>query len=220
MTTASYVAAGARLKANDPSGARFTDAMALRWINDGILQTVIKVPRAYPTRSTVTPTGTGIQTLSSLGVTNALQLIDLGCNVAVDGVTRGRRISRRSSAQMDSMNPMWRSEGGTEALHYVFDEQEPRQFELYPYLTGGRKVELVYSTRPAELTALSQTIPLGDQYLPALEAYVLFSYYSSATSTAYNPQLAGSFLTLFGNALGNNEEAVNRASVAATQRSN
>ncbi len=203
MTTLQYVVDGVRLKINDTAGARFTDARAIRWGNDAQLAIVTTLPLAGFTKAVVTPAATCRQTLEGLGLTDATQLLDLGCNVAADGVTIGNQITKRKRAEIADFNPAWQNTPGTAADHYVYDERDPTTFYLFPQIaSGGGKIEVEYAKRPALMTDLSNSLGVSDTYRQAMEAFLLYSHYSVVNGADFNPSLASAYAQMFQQLLG------------------
>jgi hypothetical protein len=203
MTTLQYIVDGARVKANDPTGIRITNTKAVRWGNDAQLAIVTTLPIAGFTRTLVTPGATCRQTLLALGLTDAIQLLDLGCNVAADGVTIGNQITKRKRAEIADFNPAWQNMPGTAADHYVYDERDPTTFYLFPQITsGGGKIEIEYAKKPTLLTAVGDNLTVGDAYQQAMETFILASHYGTVNGVDFNPQLAQTYMQMFYKLLG------------------
>lgn len=216
MTTLQYVVDGARLKANDPTGIRITNAKAIRWGNDAQLAIVTTLPIAGFTRAVVTPAATCRHTLENLGLTDGLQLLDLGCNVGADGVTIGSQITKRKRAEIADFNPTWQNTPGTSADHYVYDEREPAAFYLFPQITsGGGKIEVEYAKRPALMTDLADALTVSDTYRQALETFVLASYYGTPNGADFNPQWASALMQAFYQLLGVRPQNIAKNSASA-----
>ena len=58
--------------------------------------------------------------------------------------------------------------------YYLFDENDPLNFYVYPGVAGNAYVEMVYSQRPTDLANTSATIAVPDNYSNALIDYCLF----------------------------------------------
>jgi hypothetical protein len=180
---------------------RWESAEGLLWINDGQLEVVNHLPRAYTQSAIVTAEFGTRQTLSGLGLANGLQPIDVIHNLSATGGI-GSPVTKIKRAWMDENVPTWHLTAATETQHWMTDEEDPKAFYIYPYITGSGKYRLVYSATPADLTALTQAILLDDIYANALQYYVLFSFYSKDLTSIKSAQMAQMYYGLFTQSLG------------------
>ena len=104
---------------------------------------------------------------------------------------------------MDSENPDWHNATASNtADHYVFDEDAPTTFYLYPPQTGTPgHVEINYSNSPTDLGSLPATIDLPDIYMNPILDYVLYRAYSKDTEYAGNQQRSSAHYQAFQNTL-------------------
>ena len=104
---------------------------------------------------------------------------------------------------MDSENAHWHNEATDPVVeHYVFDEDAPDTFWVYPPNSGGGSVEIIYSRAPSDLTDLSDTIVLNDIYSNVIVDYILYRAYSKDTDYAGNQERAASHYQAFNGSLG------------------
>lgn len=201
--TGQQISDRAWLKVQEPTGGtatRHTAAEALLAINDGQRAIVEVLPKANPVRATPTvATGTR-QSATGLGLTTAVEIIDVVRNMATDGITPGRAITLRDRSWMDESDPSWHSRTAAEAIHWFRDERDPKAFYLYPAKTSG-KVEVIHSALPTDLGSLSSAITLDDIYANALQWWLLFTFYAKDTTERAQAK-AASYLTLFYQSLG------------------
>lgn len=201
--TARYIADGALIKLNQATGGsstRYTDAEALRFINDGQLATVALVRRAYTKRAIVTPEpGSSRQTLAGLSITDGVAIIDVPSNYTADGSARTTAITKRDRSHLDDMMPSWRTLTGT-PKHWCYDPDDPKAFDLMPAPTTT-KLELIYGAIPPSIGSISSDITLDDIYAPALEAYLLHAW-CSKTSDQGLQALSVGYFQLFQSLLG------------------
>lgn len=201
--TAQSILDRAWIKAQDkgPVNRRWGEDEGLMWVNDFQLETVNHLPRAYTQSAVVTAEFGSRQTLSGLGLTRGLQPIDVIHNVtAQDGI--GSPVTKVKRAFLDESVPNWHLTGDAEAQHWCTDEEDPKAFYIYPYITGSGKYRLVYSAAPADLTSLSQAILLDDVYANAGQYYVLFCFYSKDLTSIKSAQMAQMYYGLFTQSLG------------------
>ena len=91
---------------------------------------------------------------------------------------------------------------GTVVKHYIFDEDDPRNFYVYPGVSGNAYVEVVYSASPTDLANTSATISVDDIYANAIIDYVLYRSYMKDAEYAGNAQRAQNHYQLFTASIG------------------
>lgn len=204
--TGQQIADRAWTKVNEATGSsavRWTPAEALMWINDGQRECVNQSPRAFTKRSSPTILlGSSRQDFTTLGITDGVSIVDVVCNYNAAGTARGRSITKRERAWFDDQLPGWHTQSGAEAVHWCYDERDPKAFYLFPQPAGASKIELVYAAHPTDLGSLASTIALDDIYANALQFFLLFSFYSKDAAYTKNPQSAASYWALFMQCLG------------------
>lgn len=220
--TGQYIADGAWLKLQEPTGSgatRWTPTEALRAINNGQRFIVTVLPKAFTKSVSATPAGGTRQTMAGLNIADGITFIDVPANMASDGTTRGRAITKRERAYLDEMDPMWHSRTATAAQHWCQDPNDPKAIWLSPAVTGGGKVEFIYSATPTDLASLANVISIDDIYQNALEFFLLFSFHSKDAD--FNPgsaTKAASYLQLLTQILGiTNTNVVQQAAQAAAR---
>lgn len=218
-TTARYIADGALIKLNQATGGastRFTDAEALRFINDGQLAIVGLVRRAYTKRVVATPeSGVSRQTLAGLSISDGVSIIDVPSNYTADGLARTTAITKRDRSHLDDMVPSWRTVTGV-PKHWCYDPDDPKAFDLTPAPTTT-KLELIYGATPPSIASIGSNISLDDIYAPALEAYLLYSWCSKASDQALQGQ-AVAYMQMFQSLLGVREQKPAAQGAAANAR--
>ena len=130
--------------------------------------------------------------------TAAVALIDIPRNSAGNK----RAIRKVEVEHLDAINRDWRSMTGvTEIAHFIFDDRDPRTFEVYPpAAASGASVEVIYGAYPTDVSApggdgkayttVSGNISVKDQWATALLNYMLSRAYSKDTEAGGNVQLA------------------------------
>ena len=80
--------------------------------------------------------------------------------------------------------------------HYMYDEADPRNYYVYPGISGNAYIEIVYSANPVTVT-LSDNLAVPDIYANAVMNYVLFMAYMKEAEVADNAQRAANHYQLF-----------------------
>ncbi len=198
--TCQSIADKAWTKVNEATGGsavRWPTAEAFGWICDGQREIVNQLPRSYAVRSTPTVVAGTRQTLAGLGLTTAIQVLDVVANYNAAGTVRVRAITKRNRAEIDDQVPTWHSATASEAVHWYFDDQDPKAFYIYPaILSAAGKLEIITSDSPADPASIAAAITLDDIYANALQFFVLFSFYSKDATYTKSPQAAATYSSL------------------------
>lgn len=106
---------------------------------------------------------------------DALRLVDVRSN------EMGYAIRNRDKAEITELYPTWygtTGEGEPEA--FLYDERQPKTFFLFPGVSAGLKVEVVYSsTPPLRLIGdVDNPADLDNIYTPAIVEYMLYMAHS------------------------------------------
>jgi len=183
----------------DTSNIRWTTAELLLWLNDAQREIALLKPDATATNTTITlATGTK-QTLPSGG--NRLLKVVRNMSAASSGTgkTAIRIVSRDA---LDTQEPNWHdptvagySKHGTTVKNYMYSEEDPRTFYVYPGVAGNAYIELVYSANPATV-AINANLGVPDVLANAVLDYVLYRGYMKETETA-DQQRATTHFQLF-----------------------
>ena len=183
----------------DTSNIRWTTAELLLWLNDAQREIALLKPDATATNTTITlATGTK-QTLPSGG--NRLLKIVRNMSAASSGTgkTAIRLVSRDA---LDTQEPNWHdptvagyAKHGAIVKNYMYSEEDPRNFYVFPGVAGNAYIELVYSSNPATV-AINANLGVPDVLANAVLDYVLYRGYMKETETA-DQQRASSHYQLF-----------------------
>lgn len=98
---------------------------------------------------------------------------------------------------------------GTTVKHYVFDQDDPRKYYVYPGVAGSAYVEIVYSKSPDDFSSTSSTLDIDDIFANAVIDFVLFKAYLKDSEYAGNVQRSSQHYQLFVNSLGSGTQAQN-----------
>ena len=193
----------------DTTSVRWTEAELLRYINDAQREIVNFRPESSATTTNVQlATGTK-QTLPAAG----LRLIKITRNMSdASGGATGKRAIRLVNVDiLNTQEPDWHdgdvSTHGTTVKHYVFDDDDPRNYYVYPGVSGNAYVEIVYSAAPTDLSAASDTISVDDIYANAIIDFVLYRAYMKDAEYAGNAQRANNHYQLFTASIGQGGQA-------------
>jgi hypothetical protein len=196
----------------DTTSVRWPEAELLRYINDAQREIVNLRPESSSTHSNVQlVTGTE-QTLPSGG----LRLIKVvrGMNGTSTSATGLRAIRLVNVDILNTQEPDWHnpsvsgdSAHGTVPKHYIFDEDDPRKYYVYPGVAGTAYVEIVFSASPTDLANTSAVISVDDIYANAIIDFVLYRAYMKDAEYAGNGQRAGQHYQLFTASVGTGQQA-------------
>jgi len=187
----------------DTTGVRWLDAELLRYMNDAQREIVNLRPDSAADHSNVQlATGTE-QAIPDVG----LRLIKVVRNMsAAGGSATGKRVIRIVDREiLDTQEPNWHdptvtgdAAHTTVPKHYVFDEDDPRKYYVYPGVAGNAFVEIVYSRSPTDFANASSAVSyLDDTYANPIIDYVLYRAYMKDAEFAGNQNRASAHYGLF-----------------------
>lgn len=187
----------------DTTGVRWpvVDELVL-WVNDAQREIALLKPDASAKNITITlATGTK-QEIPSDG--NRLLRVVRNMSAASNGV--GKRAVRIVSREvLDAQTPDWHDplitgDAAHAAIvkHYIYDEQNPRNFYVYPGIASGSNayLEIIYSANPSTVTQAGN-LDIPDIFGNAVMNYVLYMAYMKDADYAGNQQRASSHFQLF-----------------------
>lgn len=185
----------------DTTGVRWPVVSELvLWVNDAQREIALLKPDASAKNTTITlATGTK-QDIPNDG--NRLLRVVRNMTAAVGG--NGLRAVRVVSREvLDAQTPDWHDPTVTGDAahtsiikHYVYDEQNPRNFYVYPGVDGNAYLEIIYSANPSTV-AQGDSLDIPDIYANAVMNYVLYMAYMKDAEYAGNSQRAANHFQLF-----------------------
>lgn len=189
-----------RAELNDEDSDNYfwaTDSL-IGWLNSGLKEAVIHKPDIYVTIASVLLVVGTRQEIPSGGV----QLMDIVRNMGAAGTTPGNPITLIDRQVLDTMYPSWHSMTAEATIkHYIYNEQYPKVFYVFPPNTGTY-VEAIYGATPPIVSA-GGNIPLDDIWEPALIDYVCYRAYKRAgDNSPINAATADAYYRSFLLALG------------------
>ena len=186
----------------DTANVRWTEAELLNYINDGQREIANLKPDATALHSNVQlVTGT-----KQAIPTDGLRLLSVVRNMydASGGATGGKAIRLVARDILDTQEPNWHdptvtgdATHGTTPKHFMFDENDPLNYYVYPGIAGNAYAEIIYSQRPTDLANTSATIAVPDNYSNALIDYCCFRAFMKDAEFAGNQQRAGAHYQTF-----------------------
>ena len=165
----------------DTGGIRWDQTNELlEWLNDAQREIALLKPDATSENTTVTlVTGTK-QTIPSDG--NRLLRVVRNMSAASSG-NGGRSIRLVARDVLDTQTPTWHDPNVTgDAAHtnvvknYIYDEQDPKNYYVFPGVSGNAYIEIVYSKNPATVAA-GNNLGVDDIYANAVQNYILYMAY-------------------------------------------
>jgi hypothetical protein len=187
----------------DTTGVRWpvVDELVL-WVNDAQREIALLKPDASAKNTTITLAAGTKQEIPNDG--NALLRVVRNMSAASNGLgRRAVRIVQRDI--LDAQTPDWHNPTvtgdaahGTVVKHYIYDEQNPRNFYVYPGISTANTAfaEIIYSANPTTV-AQNGNLDIPDIYANAVMNYVLYMAYMKDAEYAGNQQRAASHYQLF-----------------------
>ena len=171
----------------DTTGVRWPVANELvLWVNDAQREIALFKPDASAQNETITLV---------LGVVRNMS--------AASGGTGARSIRLVEREVLDAQTPTWHDPTSTGdaahsavVKHYVYDDSNPRNFYVYPGVSGNAYVEIIYSGNPSTV-AQADNLTVPDIYANSVYNYVLYSCYMKDAEYTGNSQRAGNHYQLF-----------------------
>lgn len=194
MTAQEIATAVRRLLIDEGATPQFSTAYILDLINEATPAILSLKPTALTTTENVT-LGSGVrQTLP----TGTIYLHDIIANVGSALVIR-----RIDEEQLDVFQSNWRSVTATIAVeHYMYDETDPKSFQVYPPNNGSGSVTVRVTKIPSKLVDINDTVALKDDFKPAYIYYVAYRIMDADSDEINNENRADRFYSRFAEALG------------------
>lgn len=185
----------------DTTGVRWPVVSELvLWVNDAQREVALLKPDASAKNETVTLT-TGTKQSIPTGGNRLLRAVR---NMSAASNGTGKRSVRLVSREvLDAQTPDWHDPTVTGDAahtniikHYIYDEANPRNFYVYPGVSGNSYLEIIYSANPSTVTQ-SDNLDIPDIYANAVMNYVLYMAYMKDAEYAGNSQRAANHYQLF-----------------------
>ena len=187
------------LQETTPNGIRWTNEELLGWLNEAYQKIIGFKPNANGINEELVCVAGSKQSLPANGVV----LLDVVRNLAgTMGV-----VTPADRSTLDATRRGWHQETQVDAVdHFMFDDQDPKNFYVYPPATVSAKLEIIYAAVPAphpdSVLADTTTISLDDRYAPVLTDFILSRAYAKdadfASNSALSTKYENSALTALG----------------------
>lgn len=175
---------------SDEEYIRWTLPELCDWINDGVRAVVLAKPSASTQSRIVTLSVGTLQRIPDTPAPEALALINITRNLtsaAESPRAGGRAVKPALIREIDAQEPNWHNPAtvpfGAVVKHFMFDENNPLEFYVYPGNDGTGRVEAVVSFCPTPLEATGDDddiasyegdIGLPEPYSVPVLDYVMF----------------------------------------------
>lgn len=170
------------------------------WINDAQREIALLKPDASAKNTTITLAAGTKQDIPSDGNRLLRAVRNMS---AASGGTGKRSVRLVQREVLDAQTPDWHDPTVTGdaahtniVKHYVYDEQNPRNFYVYPGISGDAYLEIIYSANPSTVTQ-GDNLDIPDIYANAVMNYVLYMAYMKDADYAGNNQRAASHFQIF-----------------------
>jgi hypothetical protein len=185
------------------NGTRWTNEELLGWLNESY-QAIIAIK---PDASSINKVMDCVIGTRQEIPADGHRLLDVVRNTAIG--SNGYSVMKTSRGALDATRRAWHSETPSITVEqFVFDDNDPKHFYVYPPATATAKLEIIYSAVPqphaiAEANGSSlEVIRLSDSFAPAIVDYILARAYSKDAESGANLQRAqmhsGSFVNMLG----------------------
>jgi hypothetical protein len=200
-TTVQSVIDRAQTVLQDTTGVRWpVVAELVLWINDAQREIALLKPDASAINETITLAAGTKQDIPSAG--NRLLKVVRNMSAASNGT--GKRAVRLVDAEvLNGQTPDWHDPtvsgdaAHTDVVkHYIYEESNPRNFYVYPGVSGNAYLEIVYSSNPTAV-AQADNLSIPDIFANAVLNYVLYMAYMKDAEYAGNQQRASSHFQIF-----------------------
>lgn len=170
------------------------------WINDAQREIALLKPDASAKNTTITLVDGTKQDVP----TDGNRLLRAVRNMsAASGGTGKRSVRLVQREVLDAQTPDWHDPTVTGdaahtniVKHYIYDEQNPRNFYVYPGVSGSAYLEIIYSANPSTV-GQGDNLDIPDIYANAVMNYVLYMAYMKDADYAGNQQRAASHFQIF-----------------------
>lgn len=164
-------------------------------INEAV-RAIIRVRPDSSYKTVDFPTGkTALQKLPE----DAYRLMDIAGVINSDGEVC-RAILPKPVAELNKIDPCWRTEAATAATEYfAYEEHKPREFWIYPKAPEGHRISLTYSWIPPAIDKNSIELIFRSEFEQDILNYCLYRAYQREGTQTQKEQF---YRTVFYEGLG------------------
>jgi len=193
----------------DTTGVRWPQTELVLWINDAQREVALLKPDAMSNTAIVTLDAGTKQSIPADGNRLLKVVRNMTQNANDNTLYDGKRSIRLVDGDiLDSQTPDWHDSTvggdaahGGEVKHYIYNEESPRTYYVYPGVSSVSTVylEIMYSKNPAVITTVtgSTALSVPDIFGNAVMNYVLYMAYMKDSEYAGNQQRAANHYQLF-----------------------
>lgn len=188
---------------SDDSSITWTLQKLVRYMNDGQLDIHVARPDLFNTEQGHALVAGARQTLP----VNSSKLINITHNTVGEMLP----VTLIDRQLLDAQMPGWRSATRSlRVIHFMYDERQPKVFEVYPPAAVGASLRIEHAAIPVDLPIPAEGAALadvvGDINVPdlqgtALQHYLCHRAYAEGSEDGHM-QLSKDFFALFSNVLG------------------
>ncbi len=195
--TAEQIIRDVRVLNNDSVAARYRhqDADYFAWLNDGIRQ----ICNLHPEECTELMVLALVEGVNQTLPDAVIKLRRPIRNMGIGGATPGTVVTFADMETMDLFLPSWHMTSTAQDIKHIFyaTKLDSNQFAVYPPAKATSTVQVEADVYPDALDDAADIIPIADRYTNALQAYILFRYFSTDGEDAANAAAAASYYNLF-----------------------
>jgi hypothetical protein len=207
MSDTATILALAAQQLQDASGVTWNHTTALvPYIDLALIEIVTLKPEAYPVSEIITLVPGSLQSLD----VDAIELLDVVCNMGVSGTTPGKAIRSLTRESVDILLPDWQTfPPGTVVLYYMLDSRNPKNFYVIPPMASQSPMPQIKILQ-SEIPVLSgnpnfpdlMTFPLDTSYIPATVDYIVYRALAESTTIPGAMEKSQAYLKKFYQDLG------------------
>jgi len=189
---------------SDQTTRRWTETEMLGWVKDGEIEIAKLKADSYPVVEAVALSAGSQQSLP----TRAVQLLDVLCNMGLDGTTRGDVVEVVEKSLMNAINPGWMADTANAVVtHVIYDtKRSPKIYWVYPKSTGTNYLEIMTASLPDNTgVVISDDLLLEDEYANALMHYCLAMCFAKDTDIEASMARTRGHMDIFLESLGRKE---------------
>ena len=172
--TATTIANEIEALLNDSGNDIWTAAQICSFVSEAQHLIVSLRPDANAVTEALTLATTSKQSIPAGGV----KLLDVIAN------TSGAPIQKITRERMTDLVSAWTTETGTAVEFFMFDEENPTVFWVYPKPASAISIDIMYSVEPDLFDVNSTDLGISDVYISAIYDHVLYRCLSMHTKGA------------------------------------
>lgn len=183
---------------NDVGQVTYTSPELIEYCNDAQSAICNIRPDAYVTTENLTVVQDSIKQSLPSGAKRLVRLIrNMGGGSTPGRGIRGPIIREDLDSYFAGASGSWNDDSGEQVLEYMYDEENPLYYYVYPAQDTNELVEAQVARDPVKLTATTGTFSIGDEYRAAVVTYVVSRALSKDSDNSPNYARGKSFMQEF-----------------------